>query len=464
MFKFESKSLKYTLIFGIVLASSLITAFFTVISFYIDFKEEKGLIQQVITQVEKANLNNISTALWSYELDNLSIQVNGILSIHDVVQVKVTDSTGAEKINKAKNNIEPIWLKHQSFDLFKDKQKMGKMELWLTLDNMYFRLGRKVIYFFVTQFLKTSIASFIMLLIFNYYIFRHIVILDQYFKKIDKKSLKSLRTFISIPFKEHQSNELTRLRDQINEMLKRLKKNDEDLQLEISQAKNVNFNLLESQSRLDLISNLGPETEHSVAGVRSGLENIKRRLNDNPDGMADVQRTLDSFSLIVANLERTNWIITGDTGAKKSSFESICAYWDKALKLAQGDDIKVDLVITNDDKSSNVSKFPWLDIVIENMLKNSLTKMSEGSIHLDFASDDKSLKIIYWYNTPRYEKQHFSNILEEYNPTNDPDYFFLKGSINMSLKMIDMAKGKIQSDPEHGPGEKYVITLPLKKI
>ena len=415
---------------------------------------------QVMTQIKQASLDNITMSVWNVSYSNLDVQMNGIISINDVVEVKVTDELG-KVTSKTKENLEPIWLEHHKLPLIykdiesegaKKSKEIGQLEIWLTLDHMYYRLFKKMVYFFVTQFIKTLLASVIMFLIFNYFIFRHIVVIDKFFENIRSKSLSSIKALISLPFKEHEVNEITRLRDRINEMITRLQKHESELKKELESAKNSNFNLNESQSRLNLIVNLGEETEASLDSLSNTIDSINESLKEKKSEEArELDLAKSDLALIKSNIERVNLILTGHKREtnKKRTFESILTSCQESRPLSKSN---LDIKISSDDSAREECHFPWLDVVMSNLIQRCSRDIdNNGSIFIKFTSDSENYIIEVW--------NKISDPIKNDALQADSEKIQDLG-LNSCKTMISQVAGTFLLDESYAEGTKFKVSLP----
>ena len=105
-------------------------------------------MEQSLNQIKQANLNNIALSVWEFNTEAMETQMDGIISIADVVEVKVLNQKGEVIESENKAHEKPLWLVYHKLPLETiaegKKESVGHLEIWMTLDNMYFRLGVKI--------------------------------------------------------------------------------------------------------------------------------------------------------------------------------------------------------------------------------------------------------------------------------------------------------------------------------
>lgn len=200
------------------MVSSLTTALFTLISFYIDYRTEVGSLTDTLTQIEQSALGGFSTAVFNLDDNQINVLLEGIVTIPDILEATVLEVDKSVYLKKTTENLihsdapnssdsaEPsnqfiinyiksfldkneliklIPLKYEEGNTFKT---IGFLEYRATLKNMYARLIYKAIIFFLSQGMKTFIVSFLILLICRNTITHHIQTITDFFKGEDFKS------------------------------------------------------------------------------------------------------------------------------------------------------------------------------------------------------------------------------------------------------------------------------------
>jgi len=83
------KQLTYILIF-----SSIITLFGTVIQLFLEYRKDVGFVKNQIEQIEEVHLKSIAGSLWNFDEGQLQIQLDSLLSLRDIEYIKISDNSG----------------------------------------------------------------------------------------------------------------------------------------------------------------------------------------------------------------------------------------------------------------------------------------------------------------------------------------------------------------------------------
>lgn len=89
---FGKQSIGKMLLVWIVFFSSLITLLLTVVQLFIDYKLEVGTLNNRLDQIESSYKSVIEASLWNVDLEQLDIQLEGIMKLPDIRAVIVKES------------------------------------------------------------------------------------------------------------------------------------------------------------------------------------------------------------------------------------------------------------------------------------------------------------------------------------------------------------------------------------
>ena len=240
----------------IIGASSILTFIFTIISFAIDFKNEKDQMNKVFYFIENTNLASVAEAIFALDEDQIETQGLGILNHQDVESVlikndqDITVFTSDEIKKKADEKNKPEYMaivnllpiegykEKRIFELFHEDlgDKVGKITVVLSKDNMYKRLSEKLIVFFITQFIKTMIISTIILIIFRTVVTQHLEKMASFLKNVHNNDNESMRILTLSRKESNHEDEIDILLSAINEMYSEAWQTKKSILENISQA------------------------------------------------------------------------------------------------------------------------------------------------------------------------------------------------------------------------------------
>lgn len=191
-------SFSWKLLFLIVLCSSIVTTIFTSISFYFDYTVEINLLEASLKQIEEATVPSLSNDLWDMNVENMQNHIDSIVKIKDMVGAWIKTDLNEIVIERGKETADYKYSMVRKFPLTKENRKFTKLgkskivieslgELYVVAskENLYIRLVKKMMLFFLTQGIKTFVVSMLILLIFRFYIINHLEKISQYVLKPD---------------------------------------------------------------------------------------------------------------------------------------------------------------------------------------------------------------------------------------------------------------------------------------
>lgn len=244
----------------IVLCSSLITLIAIVLQLYASFNEDVSSLEQRLDQVRVSTLASITKSLWGFDQEQLQIQVDSVLEVADVVQVRVdwrdwnnepqslVASKGAgdtAPLDGADSNrflVKEYELVYQ--DSVTSPQLLGQLTITADLASIYDRLWTRTLFIAVVQGTKTLIISLLILWLVYVLLTRHMDTIARYARQLNLEKLDTpLRLNRVKP--DPQPDELDNVVDAINHMR-------ETLVDDIEQRRSIELALLaEKEEKLE---------------------------------------------------------------------------------------------------------------------------------------------------------------------------------------------------------------------
>ena len=164
------------LVLYILIFSSVVTLFLTIIQLFLDYNQGIETLKQRIEQIKLTNVESISQSLWTIDHSSIKIQLDGISRINDVVFVKIIDENSnlvahSGEINTKNTISKKIKLTQEYRGV---KTEIGELTLVLTKENVYQSLIDTVIIILISQAIKTFLVSTFVLFIFYSLVTRHL--------------------------------------------------------------------------------------------------------------------------------------------------------------------------------------------------------------------------------------------------------------------------------------------------
>ncbi|MBE9396793.1 histidine kinase [Pontibacterium sp. N1Y112] len=181
------KPLGIRLLAAILLCSSAITLIATGTQLWLDYRYELSAIDERLQQIEASSLNSLSNSLWEISPDQIQVQLDGLYQLPDIQYLEISSQYGDFYAAGKRPETGPIVERH--YDLQHKAAnstvyEVGKLTLIISLDEVYRRLGDKVLVILASQGIKTFLVSIFILTIFHRLITQHLGTMAQYARRL----------------------------------------------------------------------------------------------------------------------------------------------------------------------------------------------------------------------------------------------------------------------------------------
>ncbi|MDO3383099.1 sensor histidine kinase [Gilvimarinus algae] len=160
------------LLFYIILFSSLVTLLATAVQLYTDYQRDVGQIKSRLADIESSYMASIGASLWNLDVNQLRLQLDGILHLPDIDAVAVYElSEGVDRplsivLGEFKKNQAIVREYAISRDFSGEMQQVGLLKVQASLQAVYARLWDKAIVILLSQGIKTFLVSLFILYVF----------------------------------------------------------------------------------------------------------------------------------------------------------------------------------------------------------------------------------------------------------------------------------------------------------
>jgi len=217
-----SGSIARKILFLILLGSSFVTLLVTLYQLYFDYREQVGMVDAQMEQIDRSYQESISNAIWFLNVKQVETILGGIMEFEDVhfvsVQIKDGDvfQRGERRTNKTTRSYD-VRVLHNMQDR---EIHVGQLTIESNLDKVIARLGNKFGLILVSQGIKTLVVSFFILLIIYYLVARHLLSISNFAKFLD---IDDKDKFLSLGRKKTGSfDELDEIVSAMNQMKQKL--------------------------------------------------------------------------------------------------------------------------------------------------------------------------------------------------------------------------------------------------
>lgn len=221
---FRQRSLLSLRLLAWVLMFSLVFTFVSsAIQLYSDYRKELAQITERMQAVETSDGSGLARSLWTLDQKLLQTQLEGILSLPDIVHLRLAIEPDSELVI-GEILRDAVTLIH-SFELNRDQGdelKLGQLTLTADLARVHQDMDRRVGIILATQFLQTLFISILIIWIFQFFVTRHLTTMANYAKELSIHNLKRPLTLNRPDTPGRRQDELGQVTDAINQMRERL--------------------------------------------------------------------------------------------------------------------------------------------------------------------------------------------------------------------------------------------------
>ncbi|MDO8606174.1 MAG: ATP-binding protein [Phaeospirillum sp.] len=186
-----NKGIGSRLLLAIVLFSSIITLALTVFQLYLEYRDEVENIQARFNEVERSYLASLGGALWSLDVDQIQLLIEGIRHLPDMQYLEVREVGRVRKrqvgISVGERGVGPILSREYPilYAEIRDReapQLIGALYVEATLSGVYGRLTERAMSILITQGVKTFLVSAFTLFIVHRLVTRHLIAISGFLR------------------------------------------------------------------------------------------------------------------------------------------------------------------------------------------------------------------------------------------------------------------------------------------
>lgn len=215
--------LSFRLLAYILLFSSLFTLISSASQIYSDYRKDLSQIDRRMEVIETGYTSSLARSLWALDQKLLQTQLEGILSLPDIVHLRLRIEPDSElvmgNIPRDTTTTEHTFeLTHQGDDMF----TLGELTVTADLKRVYSDMRQKVVVVLTTQFFKTFFVSILIIWIFQYFVARHLSTMANYARNFSLNNLSQPLQLDRPDTTLNRNDELAQVTEAINQMRERL--------------------------------------------------------------------------------------------------------------------------------------------------------------------------------------------------------------------------------------------------
>ena len=229
--------LSFRLLAYILLFSSLFTLISSAIQIYSDYRKDLSQIDRRMMVVETGYTSSLARSLWALDQKLLQTQLEGILSLPDIVHLRLKIEPDSELVmgeipRNAQTISHTFKLTHQGDEMF----SLGQLTITADLKRVFSDMRQKVVVVLTTQFLKTFFVSILIIWIFQHFIARHLTTMANYARNFSLNNLSDPLELDRPDTQLNRNDELAQVTVAINQMRERL---NDDLERQERDAQEI---------------------------------------------------------------------------------------------------------------------------------------------------------------------------------------------------------------------------------
>ncbi|MFD1156837.1 PAS domain-containing protein [Roseovarius aestuarii] len=169
--------LAYKLLVGVLICSTLLSAAATTVQLYVAFQRQDAFLREIPGEIESGFGQSLSIALWSFDETQINKLMDGIQARSDISYLRLSNDTGRVWVRGPSDPHEKLQSDTINFlhpDPLKGEKTVGTLELGLSRAHIWSGLYAQVLVVFLSNVVKTGLASIAILLIFRQLVSRHL--------------------------------------------------------------------------------------------------------------------------------------------------------------------------------------------------------------------------------------------------------------------------------------------------
>lgn len=228
------RSISFRLLAYILLVSSFLTLIITSLQLYFDYRKDLSIIEETLLQIKTSYTDSIAHHVWNMDTDGLKTQLNGILSMRDIIfaEVKMAGDKSPVSISSGDTNSKAPLLVAEYPVIYERSGtyiSIGSFKVGASKAGIIRRLKEKFFIILASQTVKTFIVSIFIVFLSNMIITKHLAVMGNYAANLDLNKLDEPLVLKRKHGKKTSFDELDLVVRAINRMRQRLKISYEEI-------------------------------------------------------------------------------------------------------------------------------------------------------------------------------------------------------------------------------------------
>jgi signal transduction histidine kinase len=175
-----------SLVFFILLVSSLITLLVTCFQLYRDYTADLNQLEEQLDQLELSFSKPLAEALWTFDYSQVAVNLEGIVRLPDIAHGRVVAAADGKQIEVGQavqgRSFEKVL--ELSYDDHGRLVVVGRLEVEATLENILARLRSKAWLVLVAQAIQTFLVALFLFVLLDRLVIRHLETIAHFAKNL----------------------------------------------------------------------------------------------------------------------------------------------------------------------------------------------------------------------------------------------------------------------------------------
>ena len=183
----KQNPLSYRLLIYVLICSSIFTFLATLFQLYFDYRKNITEMDKNFEFIEQTLLPAITSNVYLFDMEQLKLQIEGLLKLNNITYVEITDAQN--KIFQAGDEF-GAWDIVKTYTLnyntrLEKNFHLGTMTIVASLEEIYIEIINKFFVILISNGIKMFLASFVILMIIQHMVTRHLKYMAAYTQKTD---------------------------------------------------------------------------------------------------------------------------------------------------------------------------------------------------------------------------------------------------------------------------------------
>lgn len=277
----KQQSLGRKMVVYILLINALLSVVAASVQLFLSYQRDKSRVISSVEIIDQSFRRSFEDALWEYNYGLLNALLDGVFNREDVAFVKLDSSDGQKwSLGEEKKfgiifETLPLTQTNKNNELF----TIGELTIGLSLENVQQRVWAQFWTLILSNFVKTAIASFLLLILFNRLITRHLKKISRHVE--ENAWLKDTQKLMLERKQTYYTDDLDSIVSAINTAKAKSVTDYKALIAEIAQRRQAEYKLAAKAANLEQANREQAEFTYAIShDLKSPVNTVEMLLNE----------------------------------------------------------------------------------------------------------------------------------------------------------------------------------------